>query len=209
MRRDGSLPLALLMATIISSSPADWLTALPLRAEKAPAASSLRLLNLDNQLVDPFNAAGEAKAIVFLFVSVECPISNRYAPEMRRLYRRFGPKGVRFWLVYPNPAETADMIRHHIHDYGFPRHALRDVTHDLVERAQATITPEAVVYDRLGRALYRGRLDDRYIKLGVERPHATRHDLRDALTAILLGKPIAQPRTPVVGCYIADFGHVH
>jgi hypothetical protein len=55
--------------------------------------------------------------------------------------------------------------------------------------AGATITPEAVVVDPQGRVLYRGRIDDRYVSLGLERPVATRRDLDEALTDITVGKP--------------------
>jgi hypothetical protein len=83
--------------------------------------------------------------------------------------------------------------------------ALRDPRHDLVKAAGATITPEAVVVDPQGRVLYRGRIDDRYVSLGVERPIATRHDLDEALTDIVAGKAPRQATTQAVGCYIADF----
>ena len=39
------------------------------------------------------------KAIVFLFTSTDCPVSNRYAPEVRRIAEAFGSKGVAFRLV--------------------------------------------------------------------------------------------------------------
>ena len=74
------------------------------------AFSSLTVFDLDNRAVDPFKAAGGAKATVFLFTSTDCPISNRYAPEVQRVYRAFAPKGVRFFLVYPNPADTPDAV---------------------------------------------------------------------------------------------------
>ena len=51
----------------------------------AATAPSLRLPDLDNRLVDPFQTAADTRAIAFLFISVDCTISNRYAPEIRRL----------------------------------------------------------------------------------------------------------------------------
>ena len=69
------------------------------------AAPTVRLPDLENRLVDPFLAAESSKAIVFLFASVDCPISNRYAPVVQRLYQTFSPQGVAFWSIYPNPAE--------------------------------------------------------------------------------------------------------
>ena len=66
--------------------------------------------------------------------------------------------------------------------------ALRDPAHALVKFTEATITPEAAVVAD-GRVVYRGRIDDRYVDLGVERPSPTQRDLADALTAVLAGKP--------------------
>jgi hypothetical protein len=171
----------------------------------AAAAPPLRLPDLDNRLVDPFQTAADTRAIAFLFISVDCPISNRYAPEIRRLNEKFAPRGVVFRLVYPNPAESPDAIRGHLRDYRYPASAIRDPRQQLARFAAATITPEAAVYDRQGRRLYLGRIDDRYVALGLERPAPTRHDLEEALDAALAGKPVQQPTAPAVGCFIADF----
>jgi hypothetical protein len=169
------------------------------------AAADIRLRDLDERQVDPMKVPAGAKAVAFLFVSVDCPISNRYAPDVRRLYEKFAAQGVSFSLVYPNPVEPAAAIRRHIKDYSYPMRALRDPRHELVKKAGATITPEAAVFDPDGRLLYRGRIDDRYVSLGVERPVATRRDLDDALTDIVAGKAPRQAATQAVGCFIADF----
>src|SRR5262245_41742425 len=168
-------------------------------------AADVRLPDLDDRAVDPFKAPAGTKAIAFIFVSVECPISNRYAPEVRRLHDKFAAQGVEFSLVYPNPMEPVTAIRRHLKDYSYPMRALRDLHQELAKVAGATITPEAAVFDARGRVLYRGRIDDRYGSLGVERPIATRHDLDEALTDIVAGKAPREATTPAVGCYIADF----
>ena len=173
--------------------------------ESAAALSGLRLPDLDNHLVDPFQTSPAAKAIAFLFVSVDCPISNRYAPEIRRVHDAFASRGVAFRLVYPNPAESPAMIRGHLKDYNLPAGALRDPKQALAKFAQATITPEAALYDAENRRVYLGRIDDRYVSLGLERPSATRHDLEDALVATLTGTRISSSTTQAVGCFIADF----
>lgn len=170
-----------------------------------PAAADVRLRDLDDRLVDPFATAANTKAAVFLFVSVDCPISNRYAPEVRRLHDKFARQGVAFSLVYPNPVEPVAAIRRHLAEYSYPMRALRDPRHDLVKVAGATITPEAAVFDRSGRLLYHGRIDDRYVSLGLERPAATRHDLDEVLSDIVAGKPPRQQSAQAVGCFIADF----
>jgi hypothetical protein len=169
------------------------------------AGPSVTLRDLDNRPVNPFLAAEDSRAIVFLFTSVECPISNRYAPLVQRLYERFGPQGVSFWLIYPNASDTPDAIREHVRAYSYPVHALRDPQHALAKLAGVTVTPEAAVYDRARTLVYRGRLDDRYVSLGVERQSAARQDLADALTAALAGRAVREATTTAVGCFIADF----
>ena len=155
--------------------------------------------------LDALQAPAGTKAIVFLFTSTDCPISNRYAPEVRRVAERFGPRGVVFRLVYPNPSEDAKAIREHMAAYGYQgiAEAVRDPTQALVKFAGATITPEVAVVVR-GRVVYRGRIDDRFVDLGRERPAPTQRDLADALTAILAGKPVAHATQQAVGCFISD-----
>ncbi len=161
--------------------------------------------DLNGKLIDPLNATPGTTATVLLFVSSDCPVSNRYAPDFRKLHDTYAKAGVAFWLVYPDPADAAADIRDHMKEFSLPGVALRDVKHELVARAGATITPEAAVYDARGRLTYRGRIDDRYSAVGVERAMATRHDLQDAIAATLAGRPIKDSRTQAVGCYIADF----
>ena len=156
-------------------------------------------------VADPFQPASGAKASVLVFVSSTCPVSNRYAPELRRLSDEYAKAGVAFWLIYPDPADSDKDIRDHIAEFKLPGTAIRDVKHAMVARAGATITPEAAVYDAKGKLTYRGRIDDRYSAVGIERAAATKHDLRDAIAATLAGKPIKDNRTQAVGCYIADF----
>jgi hypothetical protein len=186
-----------------------WLAAIVLLAlftgANGQAAGRVQLEDLDGRPVDPFQLAADAKLAVFVFVSVDCPVSNRYAPEIRRLHETFAAQGVALRLVYPNPAESPAAIRDHLNAYGYPVEGLRDPRHLLVKQAEITITPEAAVFTRDGRLTYRGRIDDRYVSLGVERPVATRRDLFEALTDSLAGKAVRQPRTPAVGCYVSDF----
>lgn len=151
---------------------------------------------------DPF--AKPAPAHVLLFVRTDCPITNRYAPELARIAQEFAGRGVDFWLVYPDKTETAEAIERHQAEYHLPGTALRDPQHVLVKRAEATISPQAAVFDHAGRLVYSGRIDDRYVAFGKARPAPRTHDLENAIAATLAGKSVAEPRTHSVGCYLAD-----
>jgi hypothetical protein len=151
---------------------------------------------------DPF--AKPAPARVLIFVRSDCPITNRYAPELNRIGQEFAARGVEFWLIYPDASETDAAITKHKLEFNLPGISMRDPQHVFQKRGQATTSPQAAVFDRAGRLTYSGRIDDRYIAFGKARPAPTTHDLEDAITATLDGKPVKQPRTHSVGCYLAD-----
>lgn len=154
--------------------------------------------DLDGAAVDPF--AGDAPATVLVFIATACPVSNRYAPEIKRIHDDYASRGVRMYLVYPDKEDTA-AIRDHLKEHAFGVPALRDPSHALVRRAGVTVTPEAAVF-RGSSEVYHGRIDDRQVDLGVSRPEATRHDLRDALDAALSAKQPDEAYAPAVGCSI-------
>ena len=66
------------------------------------------------------------------------------------------------------------------------------------------VTPEAAVFSADGRELYRGRIDNRMVDFGKERPAPTRRDLDDALASILNHKPVIDAIRPAVGCYLPE-----
>jgi hypothetical protein len=156
--------------------------------------------DLDGAPVDPL--AGLAPATVLVFVSTACPISNRYAPEIHRIYERFSPRGVAFYVVYPLAGETREAVRVHVREYGFSFGALRDPMHVLVRRAGVTATPEVAVFLAGGKLVYRGRIDDRQIDFGRTRAEPTRRDLEVALDEILAGHPVEERTTTSIGCAI-------
>src|SRR5580698_9107246 len=86
-----------------------------------------------------------ARATVFIFVSTDCPNSNTYAPVLARLYRQYSPRGVAFFNVYSDPAETAASVRKHDADYETPFAALLDPHQTLARETGARSTPEAVI----------------------------------------------------------------
>jgi hypothetical protein len=158
------------------------------------------LLLLSIMQADLLSPHGE-KALVLLFVRSDCPVSNRYAPEIRRLYEKYSSKGIEFRLIYPEPGLTAAAMARHREEYSYTIPAMLDPGHQYVTRARARVTPEAAVTVR-GEFIYVGRIDDRYIDIGKARPQATRHDLDEVLAAVAAGKKPQPSRTKAVGCAI-------
>jgi hypothetical protein len=169
----------------------------------AKPSTKLQLLDLDGRPHDLWSA-GANRVTVAVFTRTDCPISNRYAPDVCQLYETFHPRGVEFYLIYVDPREEADAIRAHLAEYEYPCPGLRDPKHTLVAATGVKVTPEAVVFDREHKQVYRGRIDDLFVDFGKSRSEASTHELEDALEATLAGKPVAEPVTQAVGCYIDD-----
>jgi thiol-disulfide isomerase/thioredoxin len=160
------------------------------------------LLTWSNAANSPLKSG--AKIVVLVFVSSECPISNKMAPEIERLHRKYSTNNVAFMIVYPNAPDTDAKISAHRKDYSFTGPFLRDAKHELVKRAGVRITPEAVVFNESRDVAYRGRINDQFLALGKSRPQATVHDLEDAINALLAGKQPKHAQTEAVGCSIQD-----
>jgi hypothetical protein len=159
----------------------------------------LEFPQVDGKVAKPF-AATNVAAVVVIFVSTECPISNRYSPEVQRLQGKFSKTG--FWLVYPNRGESDQAVAKHLKEFGHTAPALRDPQHKLVRLARARVTPEAAVFSASGELLYHGRIDDRNVDFGKERPEPTTRDLEAALSAVMKGETPGRAAAPAVGCPI-------
>jgi len=186
------LAFGMLAFLCLSASPTDKLLEVGTRSA----------LDLDGHPAKPLNSTNLATVLVF--VGVDCPISNKYSPEIRRLRSLFEKRNIAFWMVYPDGDVKADDIRKHVQAFDLGDRILRDPDHVLVKIAQATVTPEVAVFDRNRVLAYRGRIDDRFVALGKERSQATRKDLEINLNLLVNGQPITRKRTKSIGCQIPD-----
>jgi hypothetical protein len=195
--------LAIAFLAAASASPA-------VGQPSATQSPPVHLLDEAGGASDPLAPGNDVR--VFVFVRRDCPIANRYSPELRRLRDAFPPAPARppltVFLVYVDPGDTAPLIADHQREFGLEMRWFVDGRHALARLAGATVTPEAAVYGPSTggpRALlYRGRIDDRFIDVGRTRPAATVHELRDAIAAALEGRRPAPAGGPAIGCFIED-----
>jgi peroxiredoxin len=178
--------------------------ALPCGASQPPsaAASWTRVRDIDGHQLNLFGQ--DTKAVVLFFVTNNCPITNSYAPEINRIVADYEARKIAFYAVYPDPTLSISAIRKHAHEFGFHIPLIPDAAHHLVHGVGATVTPEAAVLERGGKLVYLGRIDDLYADFGKRRPAPTQRYVRQALDAVLSGKPVAVPSVDPIGCFISD-----
>jgi hypothetical protein len=115
------------------------------------------------------------KGTLIVFTSKECPTAKATEGRLAALKKEYERRGIGVLTGNPNDS--------------------RGPAPALARQLGAQTTPEAFLFDGQGRLVYRGAVDD-----GGEKP--ARHYLRDALEAVLAGRPVTVPRTLGNGCEI-------
>lgn len=181
---------ALVLSVLLS------LSLLTARAEEKP----LEFADFNGKTHTPL-VVGDKKAVMLVFVSAYCPTANTFMPEINRIVAEY-EKSFSFYLVHADPGLKTEDVYRHAEMFEIKAPVLLDKEQRLAKLTKATITPEVVVLDGKGATLYQGRINDLYLGPTKKQRQATTKDLRDALDAVLAGKPAATPKTEAVGCKI-------
>jgi len=135
--------------------------------------------------------------VVFVFLSAECPVAQRYAMRLKRMHTEFSKKQVTIVGVYSNENDSIDDVKSYLKkaEYSFP--IIKDIDGSLARHLRATMTPQAHLIDKSGVLRYRGPIDDNRYVTRVKHNY-----LKDAIVAVLNGKPVPIKETPAFGCTI-------
>ncbi len=134
---------------------------------------------------------------IFVFLSVECPVAQRYTMRLKRMHAEFSVKQVTIVGVYSNENDSIDDVKTYLKKSEFPFPIVKDIDGSLARHLSATMTPQAHLIDTKSILRYRGPIDDnRYIT-------RVKHNyLKDAMVAMLNGKTVPIKETPAFGCTI-------
>jgi peroxiredoxin len=168
-------------------------------AQPAPAAPAIgdvvaefEARALDGRPVSLREALAERKAVVVVFLSTVCPYARYFAPHLRELDERYGPRGVLFVGVNTNGWESRDDVAESARRNGFAFAMVKDEDHALATLLGARVTPEAFLLDGGGRLRYRG-----WVKSRQESP-----DLQRAIDDVLEGRSVRRAETKAFGCAV-------
>jgi peroxiredoxin len=138
-----------------------------------------------------------SKAIVIIFVSTRCPVSNEYNARMEKIYRDYRDKGIAFVGINSNKEETVEEISEHAKKNNLSFIILKDYKNKIADKFKASYTPEVFVLNSNFELLYHGRIDDSRKINNVKS-----EDLRRTLDEILAGKEVSVKETKAFGCTI-------
>ena len=144
----------------------------------------------------------DQKAIVVVFLSFECPVSNSYCPILIDMVKEYGKYGVSFVGLTVNEDDSRAEVAKHAKDFGLTFPVFRDDRLVAAEALSAGFTPEVFVLDGDYVLRYRGRIDDGYSERLKKHERVKAHDLRQVIGELLSGRPVATPATQAIGCAI-------
>lgn len=151
-------------------------------------------------LTRSLNDFPKSRAYVLVFTTATCPLVQRYLPTLNKLEKDYRARHVQFVSVNAGDDSIRALAALAVeYDVAFP--CVKDADGSCVAALGVTRTPQVVVLDADRKLRYRGRIDDQY-RIGGTLPQPTRHDLKEALDAVLAGKPVAVAETTVDGCLI-------
>ncbi len=144
------------------------------------------------------------KATVIIFSCNHCPYVIHVNDEIVRVANDYKDLGVGFVAISSNdvdnyPADAPDKMTELAKEVGYPFPYLYDETQEVAKAYDAACTPDFYVFNKHQELVYRGRLDDSRPNSGTP---LTGKDLRGAIDAVLVGRPVQTTQYPSAGCNI-------
>lgn len=150
-----------------------------------------------------------SKALVVMFICNHCPFVKHVRAELARLGREYQPRGVAVVAVNSNdfemyPDDSPEKMVIEARDAGYTFPYLFDTDQSVAKAYSAACTPDFFLFDGEHRLVYRGQLDDSRppTKSNGNTIPVTGADLRAAIEAVLVGKPVHAGQKPSIGCNI-------
>ncbi|MEI8022305.1 MAG: redoxin domain-containing protein, partial [Schlesneria sp.] len=149
--------------------------------------------------------APETRGVALVFLSTECPMCNESIPRLNKLATQYQKQGVElFGVISDRTVSRQEALEHHTKfRLKFP--IILDAGNSLRELTGATHTPEAFVFDRDGKQIYRGLIDDSSERPGKKNT-AKRNYLADAMHSTAGGHRLPIACTQAVGCLLEEPG---
>ena len=142
--------------------------------------------------------------LLVMFICNHCPFVIHVAGELANIGRHCQALGVGCVAINSNdvehyPDDSPDNMRKQAAERGYTFPYLYDESQAVAKAFTAACTPDFFLFDRAGKLVYRGQLDD---SRPTNEAPVTGADLRAAIDALVSAKPCAREQWPSIGCNI-------
>ena len=145
----------------------------------------------------------DCRALLVVFTCNHCPYAKAVEDRLIRIGRDLIPQGLGMILINSNdaqeyPDDSFENMKKRSDEKRYPFPYALDASQEVARAYRAACTPDPYLFDAERRLVYRGRIDDNW----KEPDQVTRHDLRDAIAALLAGRPVPGEQFASLGCNI-------
>ena len=145
-----------------------------------------------------------SKGMLAMFICRHCPFVKHVQDELAKIGRDYAGRGIGIVAISSNdvtshPEDSPTKLAYQAQELQFNFPYLFDESQDVARAYDAQCTPDFFLYDRDGKLVYRGQLDDS--RPGNDIP-VTGKDLRGALDGLIAGRAIPTEQRPSIGCNI-------
>ena len=88
-----------------------------------------------------FDSQVDQRALVFVFVTTDCPIANSYQPLLAKLQQEYKSKGFQFVIVHEGPGQTLEKLRTHAKEFGVDFPMVMDADHAIARKLEPRKRP--------------------------------------------------------------------
>lgn len=174
-------------------------TMLPLGTE----APDFSLPDTDGNTVSLSDFQGKP-ALVVAFICNHCPYVKHIREGLAKFGKEMQGKNVGMVAVSSNNIEThpqdgPEKMKEEKEDAGYTFPYLYDESQEVAKAYAAACTPDFFLFDGDLKLIYRGQFDDSRPDSGIP---VTGESLRQAVDAVLQGKPVPGEQKPSMGCNI-------
>jgi peroxiredoxin len=174
--------------------------------DKAPS-TNVKMKNVDGGAVSIADVAGKQGTLV-VFSCNHCPFVKAWQGRIASVGNAAKTRGIGVIIINSNdptayPEDSYAEMQKRVQQLGFTFPYVVDATSDVARAFGATHTPEAFLFDKDGKLVYHGAIDD-----SKEADQVTAHYLQDAIDAALAGKAVPVAETKAIGCSIKFRGKV-
>ena len=168
--------------------------------DKAPS-TTVKMKNVDGHEQSIADVAGKNGTLV-IFSCDHCPFVKAWQDRIAAIGNSGKDKGVGVIAINSNdpadyPEDSYAEMQKRAQKLGFTFPYVVDATSDVARAFGATRTPEAFLFDKDGKLVYHGAIDDSQDANAVKV-----HFLQDAITASTASQAVAVKETKFVGCGI-------
>ncbi len=142
------------------------------------------------------------KISVFVFMDVECPISQFYTKNLQTLSVKFAKEGIIFIAVFPTKYTNKNEIKSFNNKYNFTIPSALDKFQHTTKLLNANVTPEVFVLNKKSEIVYSGCIDNSFFALGKRNLNPQKFYLEQTLELLINNKIPLKSHVEAIGCEI-------